>query len=159
MAIIVNVVKQGHRTTNDGNTSRRFFSNPKVASTCTGFNEELLSGLTTILILVNGDRRYTTENFKKFCLDTYEKKTCPIVPLVLFARWCAPTSSSFVGGLEDEHLSLLPLSFWSEEASKVCNKLWQHKLKIFSNPKVAFACTGFNDVNFKSKTFIGNTRM
>jgi len=52
LSITVDVVKQGHGTTNDGNTARRFFSNPAIISNILGINETLIERFRNILHVV-----------------------------------------------------------------------------------------------------------
>ncbi|EFN61672.1 hypothetical protein EAG_12978, partial [Camponotus floridanus] len=48
LSIIVDVVKQGHGTINDGNTARRFFSNPAIVSNVL-INQTLIGKFGNIL--------------------------------------------------------------------------------------------------------------
>ncbi|KAK3916206.1 UvrABC system protein C [Frankliniella fusca] len=47
--LLVDVVKRGHGTTNDGNTSRRFFRDPVNTSNITGVDLQLIKMLHTII--------------------------------------------------------------------------------------------------------------
>ncbi|KAJ4436915.1 hypothetical protein ANN_17047 [Periplaneta americana] len=49
MGLLVDVVKPGSGTTNDGNTSRRFFENSKKSSEITGVDEALIHRFSVIL--------------------------------------------------------------------------------------------------------------
>eukprot|EP00733_Pompholyxophrys_punicea_P000623 Pompholyxophrys_punicea_v1_NODE_197_length_2826_cov_3.367737.p1 type:complete len:372 gc:universal NODE_197_length_2826_cov_3.367737:1830-715(-) len=134
LGILENIVKQGHDTTNDGNTSRKFFSNPKIAAQCTGFNEELLARLGTILILVNGEKLVNTELFKKFCMETYS------MHIRLYKWYYLPAGVHRLlrhswEVMQDSRLGILPLNFWSEEASEACNKLYRSARLQFARKK------------------------
>lgn len=49
LCITVDVVKQGFGSTNDGNTARKFFSNPEIVSQVTGVDTELINYFSVIL--------------------------------------------------------------------------------------------------------------
>ncbi|KAJ8882643.1 hypothetical protein PR048_014455 [Dryococelus australis] len=49
MDLLVDVVRQGRGTINHGNTSRRFFENPKKPAEITGVDERLIHRLSVIL--------------------------------------------------------------------------------------------------------------
>lgn len=47
--LLLDQVKQGHGTTNDGNTARRFFRKPEQAAVITGVDGQLITKLGTIM--------------------------------------------------------------------------------------------------------------
>jgi len=49
MGLMLDFVKQGHGTTNDGNSARRFFREPKEAAKITQVDFDLISRLALIL--------------------------------------------------------------------------------------------------------------
>lgn len=49
MGLRIDVVKQGHGSTNDGNTARRFFANANVTAEIAGVSEELIRRFAIIL--------------------------------------------------------------------------------------------------------------
>jgi hypothetical protein len=72
LSLIVDVPKIGYGNTNDGNTSRRAFSNADVFSEITGVNVEVITRLRTVLIALNSGFKLNTEIFTKFCHETSE---------------------------------------------------------------------------------------
>jgi hypothetical protein len=56
--------------TNDGNTSRRFFSDPDTASDITGIDINLIRRLKVILETLSSSHSIYTEKFEKYAEDT-----------------------------------------------------------------------------------------
>lgn len=73
LGINVDMVKQGMGSTNDGNTSRRFFANPSITADVLGVDENLIHRLSTILTAINSNFEIDAEKFKVYCLDTAER--------------------------------------------------------------------------------------
>lgn len=67
------MVKQGFGTSNDGNTFRRFFADPKITADITGIDEELISRFSTILQVIN-----CREDIDPGKYDSYAYKTAKI---------------------------------------------------------------------------------
>ncbi|CAG4934584.1 unnamed protein product [Colias eurytheme] len=60
--LLVDIVKQGSGTTNDGNTARRFFSDAKTSACITGIDEELIERFHIILqAIASGERNDKAE--------------------------------------------------------------------------------------------------
>ena len=70
MSLIVDVVKQGHGTTNDGNTARRFFDDPEKAANATGVDSRLIQRFAIILQILTSGYDIDYEKFEKYALDT-----------------------------------------------------------------------------------------
>lgn len=49
IGLLVNIVKPGYDTSNDGNTARRFFQNPSLSTTITGVDEVLIKRFAVLL--------------------------------------------------------------------------------------------------------------
>lgn len=85
LSITVDVVKHGHGTTNDGNTARRFFSNPAIVANVLGINQALVERFGNILHVMASGFVVDLEKFdiympKKLqnCLLSYTNGTeCP----------------------------------------------------------------------------------
>lgn len=56
--------------TNDGNTARRAFSNPKLFANCLGLNEELIQNFQTILIALSCQLPIDATKFENLCIST-----------------------------------------------------------------------------------------
>lgn len=70
LGLLVDVVKQGHGTTNDGNTARRFFADYKTSASITGVDEKFIKRFATILQVLSSGKTINTEKFKKFAENT-----------------------------------------------------------------------------------------
>lgn len=73
LSLFIDMIKQGHGTTNDGNTARRFFENPKKTADITGLNEDLICRFAVILQAITSGEHINVEKFKKYSLETAEK--------------------------------------------------------------------------------------
>ena len=75
IGILVDMVKQGTGTTNNGNTSRRFFGNSTITAEITKIDERLIKRLAvTLEIICSG-----------FAIDAIKFAKYFIIPLVLHA--------------------------------------------------------------------------
>lgn len=79
MGLVVDKPKPGYGSTNDGNTARRFFSNPQLASSITGIDANLITQFSTILRTIASGQKINLETFvpllestKKLYLDLYK---------------------------------------------------------------------------------------
>ena len=73
MGLLVDVPKTGSGNTNDGNTARRFFSNPSLSAEITGIDEELMKLFGAILRTINSNYEINIDNFELYFLKTAEK--------------------------------------------------------------------------------------
>lgn len=64
------MIKQGTGSTNDGNTSRKFFENYQEVSKITGFDEELLKRLYVVLQTLYCGKEIDVESFRKYSFET-----------------------------------------------------------------------------------------
>lgn len=65
-------MKQGHGTTNDGNTARRFFSNPAIVSNILGINQTLIEKFGNILYVMASGFAIDLEKFEIYATETVE---------------------------------------------------------------------------------------
>lgn len=63
MGLLIDVPKPGYGTTNDGNTARRFFDDPKLSSEITGINEQLISKLGLVLRIIASGKQINIDKF------------------------------------------------------------------------------------------------
>ncbi|KAE8741256.1 hypothetical protein FOCC_FOCC013211, partial [Frankliniella occidentalis] len=68
--LLVDCVKQGFGSTNDGNTARRFFDDPKTALRITGVDFRLIERLSLILNVLSCGAPLNIGVFRKFCWTT-----------------------------------------------------------------------------------------
>lgn len=70
MGLLVDIPKPGYGTTNDGNTARRFFSNPELSSEITGVDKDLIFKFGLILRTLAAGREINMDTFKELILET-----------------------------------------------------------------------------------------
>ena len=63
----------GHGTTNDGNTARKFFENPKIVSKILNVPEDLVRGIAKIWTTLKSGHMIDPEDFGKQCDDWVKK--------------------------------------------------------------------------------------
>lgn len=117
--LMIDIVKQGFGTTNDGNTARRFFKDYERSSEITGVNSDLIKRFAVILQAISSGRNVDIERFRMYCRETAE----------LYVRdysWYYMPSSVhklLVHGADIcQHFSFIPIGMMSEEASEARNK-------------------------------------
>lgn len=57
-------------STNDGNTSRRFFENPSITANAIGVDEDLIHRFKIILTTINSSKPIDTGKFHEYCMKT-----------------------------------------------------------------------------------------
>lgn len=117
--LLVDMVKQGHGTTNDGNTARRFFENSDIAASITGVNKDLIKRFKTILEAISSGHRIDTMKFKDYTEDTMT------LYVDLYNWFYMPASVHKVlahGAAIIENLGIVPIGKLSEEAAEARNK-------------------------------------
>lgn len=72
LGLLVDFVKQGVGTTNDGNTARRFFANPSITANITGLDESIIRNLAIILQAIASGQEINVEKFDRFAKKVAE---------------------------------------------------------------------------------------
>src|SRR5699024_9905130 len=70
LGLKVDCVKQGKGTTNDGNTSRKFFQNPKITAEITEIDKNLIQRLATILEVICCQSHTNAQKFGIYAKET-----------------------------------------------------------------------------------------
>lgn len=70
IGLTVDKPKPGFGSSNDGNTARRFFNNPELASDITDVDVELIKRFKTILETIASGFKINTEKYRAFALET-----------------------------------------------------------------------------------------
>lgn len=115
---MLDFVKPGAGTTNDGNTARRFFKNPKLCAEITGLDETLIDRFRVILTCLSSGRDVDTEKF-----DEYASKTFDLYQS-LYSWYKMPPSvhKVLIHGSDIISSLNLPIGLYSEEAQEARNK-------------------------------------
>lgn len=118
LGLILDVPKHGSGTSNDGNTARRFFENPKETAKITGLAETIIENFSVIVSVLACGRQINTDSFKAFC---YETAKCYVE---LYGWYYMPQSVHriLIHGADIIKAALLPIGSLSEEPQECRNK-------------------------------------
>lgn len=119
MGILVDFVKQGFGTTNDGNTARRFFRDYEKSAEITKIDKGLLKHFAVILQTISSGCAIDIEKFRTYCRETAE------IFVHLYPWFYMPASvhKLLIHGADIcHHFGLLPIGILSEEAGEARNK-------------------------------------
>lgn len=122
LQITVDVVKQGFGTTNDGNTARKFFSDPEKTASATGVDRELITRYSNILQVLTSGHKIDCQKFSKYGMETAE----------LYVKkypwyYMPPTVHKvLIHGSEIIRSFMVPIGQLSEEALEAGNKVFRN---------------------------------
>lgn len=118
MGLLVDIPKPGFGTTNDGNTARRFFHQPTLASSITGIDEDLIQRFSIILKTMSCGYAVNTAAFAEYAIDTAKKF------VELYPWYYMPSSihKILIHGSDIIKAAVLPIGMLSEEALESRNK-------------------------------------
>jgi hypothetical protein len=108
----------GSGTSNDGNTARRAFEDPKLFSECLGLDYTFVFNLKNILIALSCKFPINSVLFNKLCLDTAK------IYVSHYSWYPMPSSlhKVLIHGAQIIENSILPVGMLGEEASEARNK-------------------------------------
>ncbi|XP_025419316.1 uncharacterized protein LOC112689694 [Sipha flava] len=119
MGLKVDYVRSGGEgTSNDGNTSRRFFDDPSIAAEITGIKESLIIRCATILKAMSSGYEINKKIFSEYAIETAKL-------LVKEYPWYympASVHKILLHGSSVISAALLPIGQMSEEAQEARNK-------------------------------------
>lgn len=133
--LIVDKPKPGFGSSNDGNTARRFFSDPELTAEITNIDINLIKRIHIILMVVASGYEIDVEKFRQFSHNTarlfVEKYSWYNMP---------PTVHKyFIHGPEIISSAILPIGQLTEESQEACNKEFkmyrEHKARKCSREK------------------------
>lgn len=118
LGIKVDLVKQGMGTSNDGNTSRRFFNNADIVAEVTRVDKELIHRFGIILQTINSSALVDSDKFGSYCYQTAE------LYVSLYSWYNMPNTvhKILLHGKEIISVAALPIGMLSEEAQEARNK-------------------------------------
>lgn len=128
MGLLVDIPKAGFGNTNDGNTSRRFFSNPEISSRITGIDINLIKKCSVLLETLSSGLKIDTHKFENFAEQTAKL-------YVELYGWhpMSPTMHKILRhGATVIDLAILPIGQLSEEAAEARNKHFRIYRQNFS---------------------------
>lgn len=125
--LFVDYPRQGSGSSNDGNTARRFFRDPQLASEITGIDQRLIERFGIILQVLACGLPIDATKF-----DVYAKETARLF-VQLYGWFYMPSSVHKIllhGAGIINHYSLIPIGLLSEEAQESRNKDVKHYRKF-----------------------------
>lgn len=142
--LLIDVVKQGYGTTNDGNTARRFFEFPEKTAAITGLDEELIRRFAVILQAITSGETINNTKFKDYTEKTAEK-------YVKLYNWYYMSSTVHTVLLHGAEIiasnSIVPIGNLSEEASEARNKDFR-RFREHHSRKKSRVCSNEDIFNF-----------
>lgn len=120
--LLVDIPKQGSGTTNDGNTARRFFSDPASSSDITGVDKTLIEKFAVILKTIACSFAIDTQAFGMYTLETAK------LYVQLYSWYYMPASvhKILLHGADIVQKAILPIGQLSEEAQESRNKDYKY---------------------------------
>lgn len=118
LGLIIDVPKAEFGNTNDGNTSRRFFSNPEVAAEITGVDFNLINRLKVILEVLTSGYKVDLKKISDYAYETAEL----YVRLYSWHPMTPTMHKILIHGATVMEKALLPIGLLSEEAAEARNK-------------------------------------
>lgn len=117
--LLIDIVKQGSGTTNDGNTARRFFEFPDITAAITGLDEELVRRFAVILQAITSGEVIELMKFKEYARKTAER----YVELYDWYHMSSTVHKLLIHGADIiANNNIVPIGKLSEEASEARNK-------------------------------------
>lgn len=136
LGILVDIPKAGFGTTNDGNTSRRFFSNVETSARITGVDLAFLKKLRLILELISSGKELNIQKFSTLCSETAEL-------YISLYDWypMSPTVHKILihGPTVIQH-AILPIGQLSEEAAECRHKHFREYRNNFARKSSRTEC-------------------
>lgn len=154
--LLIDMPKHSFGNTNDGNTSRRFFENPRLASEITGIDYELIYRLKVILEAISSGFQIDPIKYEKYALDTARL-------YVNLYNWhpMTPTMHKvLVHGAVIIDKALLPIGQLSEEAAEARNKHFRNYRQDFARKFSRESCNEdiFNRLLLSSDPLLSSMR-
>lgn len=156
LGLLVDVPKQGHGNTNDGNTSRRFFADPDIAADITGVDVNLIRRLKVILETISSSHSINTDKF-----EAYAQETAKLYVRLYGWYPMTPTLHKILrhGATVIKH-AIVPIGQLSEEAAEARNKHFRVYRQNFSRKFSRVHCNRdvLNRLLLTSDPLISSTR-
>lgn len=156
LGLMVDHVKQGHGTSNDGNTSRKFFANAELSASITGLNADIIKRFSTILQVISSGLMI---NFNKF--EIYTKETAQMY-VNLYGWYFMPVTvhKLLIHGPEIAKYAIVPIGQLSEDAQEANHKYFR-SYREFHSRKTSRMDNNrdvFNNLLINSDPLISNLR-
>lgn len=156
LGLKIDHVKQGTGTTNDGNTSRRFFENHEITAEITKIDTDLIRRLATILEVICCQYPIDSNKFRVYAGDTAK------LAILLYPWYKLPATVHKIlfHGAEIIENTVLPIGALSEEAQESRNKDYKY-FRTYRSRKCSRSATNtdiFNMIMISSDPVITQLR-
>lgn len=145
--LLIDVVKQGKGSFNDGNTARKFFSNPELSAAITGLDKNLITRFGVLLQTIASGKKINISEFESYSLRTAE------LYISLYPWYYMPVSvhKLLIHGSDIIKNAIVPIGQLSEDTQEANHKYFrkyrenhsrkmsriQHNEDIFNNLMIA----------------------
>lgn len=156
MGLLVDMPKAGFGNSNDGNTSRRFISDPETASQITGVDSTLIYRFKVILETISSGHAIDAKKFEAY---TYGTATL-YVQLYEWHPMSPTVHKILMHGATVISKSILPIGQLSEAAAEARNKHFRLYRQNFSRKFDRVKCNRdiLNRLLLMSDPFLSSTR-
>lgn len=128
LGLLIDIVKHGVGSINDGNTARRFFSDIDTTAEITGLNKELIKRFAIILQAISCGETVDAKKFEKFATDTARL----FVHCYGWYNMPASIHRLLIHGEKIISNFSIPIGQLSEEASEARNKEFRKYREVYS---------------------------
>lgn len=122
MGLLVDVVKQGYGSTNDGNTARRFFEDCDKSSEITGVDKQLIYRFSVVLQTLSSGYDINVKSFKTYALETAKL----FVNLYPWFYMPASIHKILIHGADVIDSLILPIGQLSEDVQEARHKEYRY---------------------------------
>jgi hypothetical protein len=156
MGLLVDIPKPGYGNTNDGNTSRRFFSDHTTSADITGINLELIQRFKIILEVISSGFDIDVEKFGTYTMDTAKH----FVKLYGWQSMSPTIHKILIHVLTIISHALLQIGQLSEEAAEARNKHFRQYRENFARKFSRTECNEdvMNRLLLTSDPFLSSVR-
>ena len=143
MGLVVDQPKQGGGNSNDGNTARKFFNNPLLASQITGIDKVLIERFSNILSVISSGHYIQQVHFKEYCYETAEMA----VSLYNWYKMSASAHKLLLHGADIIESLPLPVGQLSEDVIEAGHKTYKN-LRQGHSKKISRIDTNLDILNW-----------
>lgn len=136
LGLLIDVVKQGVGSTNDGNTARKFFEKPSVTAEITGLDEQIIRKFAVLLQAIASSRQIDPQKF-----DHYAKNLAKLV-IDKYGWYYMPATVHKIlfHGAEIIKYAIIPIGQLSEEVIEARHKEFR-KYRLENSRKISRKAT------------------
>lgn len=121
MGLLIDVVKQGKGTSNDGNTARKFFADPQLTADITGLDKNLITRFSVILQTIASGEQIDVGKFQAHTCETAKL----YVSLYPWYHMPASVHKLLIHGSTIIKHAIVPIGQLSEDAQEANHKYFR----------------------------------